>query len=26
VWALIGLVIYRSYGYKRSQLANGNAS
>jgi APA family basic amino acid/polyamine antiporter len=26
VWALIGLVIYRSDGYKRSQLANGNAS
>ena len=24
VWALIGLVIYRSYGYRRSQLANGN--
>jgi APA family basic amino acid/polyamine antiporter len=26
VWALIGLVIYRTYGYRRSQLANGNAS
>ncbi len=26
VWALIGLVIYRTYGYSRSQLANGNAS
>src|SRR5574337_1989869 len=26
VWALIGLVIYRLYGYRRSQLANGNAS
>ncbi len=25
VWALIGLVIYRLYGYRRSQLANGNA-
>jgi APA family basic amino acid/polyamine antiporter len=25
VWALIGLVVYRSYGYSRSQLANGNA-
>ena len=23
VWALIGLVLYRSYGYRRSQLANG---
>ncbi|HMM57410.1 MAG: amino acid permease [Xanthomonadales bacterium PRO7] len=26
VWALIGLVIYRLYGYRRSQLANGKAS
>lgn len=26
VWALIGLVIYSLYGYRRSQLANGNAS
>jgi APA family basic amino acid/polyamine antiporter len=25
-WALIGLVIYFLYGYRRSQLANGNAN
>ena len=24
VWAIIGLVLYSTYGYKRSQLANGN--
>ncbi|MBU6199416.1 MAG: amino acid permease [Xanthomonadaceae bacterium] len=24
-WAVIGLIVYRLYGYRRSQLANGNA-
>ena len=24
VWAVIGLILYSAYGYKRSQLANGN--
>jgi APA family basic amino acid/polyamine antiporter len=24
IWAVIGLVIYRLYGYRRSQLAPGN--
>jgi basic amino acid/polyamine antiporter, APA family len=26
VWAILGLVIYRLYGYRRSQLADGNAT
>jgi len=24
VWAIVGLILYSTYGYKRSQLANGN--
>jgi APA family basic amino acid/polyamine antiporter len=24
IWAIVGLILYASYGYKRSQLANGN--
>lgn len=26
VWAIIGLILYSQYGYKRSQLAHGNAN